>query len=980
MTTIGTYSRSCPACSTPLPEEAQFCLRCGHATPPDPGVPARTAATGIVEVNKVKRALASRYKVERVLGEGGMATVYLAQDLKYNRKVAVKVMRPELASTLGADRFLREVEIAARLTHPHILPMYESGEVQGFLYYVMPYVEGETLRERIKRETQLPIEDALKIAREVAEALACAHEHGIIHRDIKPANILLGGGHAMVADFGIARLLSATTNETLTLTGLAVGTPHYMAPEQAMGDREVDSRADIYAVGALLYEMISGEPPFTGPTPQAIMTRSMTETPRSLVASRSAVASDVDRVAQKALSKSPSDRYATATALAAALDQALDITHSGARPVLPASGPAPLQVLGLFFLAGATVLAMAYALVRQVGLPQWMFVLAIGLMVAGIPIMLLGARGVGQTGIRRFVTVRNAMVGGVLAFTAWGVVAAALVLRNPSVAGATPQAPRMAVLPFTNRGAPEDAYFADGIADEVRGKLAGLGSFQLTARTSSEQYRQSTKSPKAIGQELGVDYLLTATVRWAKAADGTSRVQVVPELIDTRTGDVTWQQSYDANLTDVFQVQTEIASRVAGALGVALGSQEKNQLAERPTDNLAAYDLYLKGRATIGNQPATIRRAIALYEQAVALDSSFAEAWSQLSRSLGSLYVSSVPDPDVDRRAMAAAEQALRLDPNGIQGHLALARYYLNVKVNIVEAERHVRDALRLAPNNPECLTLAASVERTAGRYEEAVAHGQQAFRLDPRSVLAAVRLQDIYLWLRRYPEALGMSEAALALAPGDLNASENKAMMYAGQGNLAAAREVIREISPTFTGPEVAAYFGTYWDLYWLLDEPQQELLLRLTPAAFDNDRGAWATVLMQLSWLRGDRARAQALADTAWRETQVQLRAAPGDAQRHVLGGLMLAYLGRKNDAIAEGLKGLALSPIPSDYVSGPYYQHIMARIYLMVGEPEKALDMLEPLLKMPYYLSPAWLSVDPTFQELKGNPRYERLLKGK
>src|SRR4029453_1602563 len=314
MTTIGTYSRSCPACSTPLPEEAQFCLRCGHATPPDPGVPPRTAATGVVEVTKVKRALANRYKVERVLGEGGMATVYLAQDLKYKRKVAVKVMRPELASTLGADRFLREVEIAARLTHPHILPMYESGEAKGLLYYVMPYVEGETLRDRIKRETQLPVEDALKIAREVAEALACAHEHGITPRDIKPANILLGGGHAMVADFGIARLLSTSPNETLTQTGLAVGTPHYMAPEQAMGDREVDSRADIYAVGALLYEMISGEPPFTGPTPQAIMPRSMTETPRSLAASRNALAADVDRVALKALSRGPASRYPPATA------------------------------------------------------------------------------------------------------------------------------------------------------------------------------------------------------------------------------------------------------------------------------------------------------------------------------------------------------------------------------------------------------------------------------------------------------------------------------------------------------------------------------------------------------------------------------------------------------------------------------------------------------------------------------------------
>ena len=978
MTSISSHARACPGCETPLPEEAQFCFRCGRATPTDPGVPPRTAATGVDEVSRVTQALASRYKVERVLGEGGMATVYLAEDLKYHRSVAVKVMRRELASTLGATRFLREVEIAARLTHPHILPMYESGEADGLLYYVMPYVQGETLRDRLDRETQLPVEDALKIAREVSEALAYAHERSIIHRDIKPANILLGGGHALVADFGIARAVSATSNEALTRTGLAVGTPQYMAPEQAMGDQEVDARADIYAVGALLYEMIAGEPPFTGPTPRAIVTRSITEAPRSLITSRAALAPDVDGVALKALAKSPADRYPTATALAAALDQALDVTRSGARPVITPSGPAPLQVLGLFLLADITMLAIAYALVRQVGLPQWMFLLAVLLMVAGLPVVLLSARrGPSHSRIRRLLSLRNGLVGGVLAFAAWGVLAAILVLRNPAVAGATAQGPRLAVLPFTNRGAAEDAYFADGITDEVRGKLAGLGTFQVIARASSDQYRETARSLREIGRELDVRYVLTATVRWAKAADGTSRVQVVPELIDARTGDVTWQQSYDANLTDVFQVQTEIASRVAGALGVALGSQEKTRLAERPTGNLAAYDLFLKAQAILGTDPASLRRTIAFYEQAVALDSSFAEAWAALAGDLGSLYNNSVPDPDVGRRSLAAAEQALRLDRDGPRGHAALARYYQSVRKDNVEAERHLREALQRAPTNPEYLGLAGSVERATGRWEEALAHLQQGLRLDPRSVRSSFRLTDSYLWLRRYPEALAASEATLALAPGDLSYIEEKAMVYLGQGDLAGARGVIRQVSST--APEMAAFFGTYWDLYWVLDEPEQQLLLRLTPAAFDNDRGAWASVLMQLYWLRGDHTRARIYADTAWQEMQAQLRAAPQDAQRHVLSALALAYLGRKDDAIALGLKGLALTPISADQLNGPYYQHQMARVYLLVGEPEKALDMLEPLLKMPYYLSPGWLRVDPTFQELKSNPRYERLLKG-
>ena len=902
-------ARECPACKTPLPEEAQFCLRCGLATPTDPGVPPRTAVTGVVEVSKVKRALAGRYNVERVLGEGGMATVYLAQDLKYHRSVAVKVMRPELASTLGADRFLREVEIAARLTHPHILPMYESGEAEGLLYYVMPYVEGETLRDRIHRETQLPVEEALKIAREVSEALAYAHEHGIIHRDIKPANILLGGGHAMVADFGIARAVSNTATEALTQTGLAVGTPHYMAPEQAMGNREVDARADIYAVGALLYEMIAGEPPFTGPTPRAIVARSLTENPRSLTSSRTELVPEVDRVALKALAKSPADRYQTARTLVTALDQALDVTRSGSRPIVASSRPARLRAPLLVAVGVIAVLATAFAIVKR---PH----------------------------------------------------------------GAAKET-RLAVLPFTNRGAPEDAYFADGISDEVRGKLAGLGTVQLIARSSSDQYRESTKSPQQIGRELDVNYLLSATVRWAKAADGTSRVQVVPELIDVRTGDVTWQQSYDASLTDVFQVQTQIASRVAGALGVQLGSREETKLGERPTKNLAAYDAYLKGRAVVATDPASVRRAVAYFEQAVALDSSFTEAWTRLSRSLGTLYSNTTPDPMVARRALAAAEQALRLDPDGPQGHAALARYYATIPKNPVEAKRHLDEALRLAPENPEYLALAGYVERMAGRYEEALAHTQQALRLDPRSVSTASRLQNIYLWLRRYPEALGASEAVLSLAPGDLSLIQDKAMVYVAQGDVQGARAVMREVSPDVTGPELVAFFANYWDMYWVLDESQQQQALRLTPTDFDNDRSTWATVLMQLYWLRGDRTKARAYADSGWHETQIQLRAVPGDAQRQVIGALQLAYLGRKDEAIAQGLQALALSPISRDHTNGPYYQQLMARVYLLVGEPEKALDMLEPLLQMPYYLSTGWLRVDPTFAELKGNPRYDRLL---
>ena len=265
-------------------------------------------------------ALRGRYAIERELGRGGMATVYLAEDLRHHRQVAIKVLRPELAATLGPERFLREIQIAARLRHPNIVPLYDSGDADGLLYYVMPYVEGESLRDRLRRERQLPVNEALGIAREVADALAHAHERELIHRDIKPENILLEGGHALVADFGIARVVgSAATKDLTTATGLAIGTPAYMSPEQALGDTAVDARSDVYALGCVLYEMLAGEPPYTGPTPQAIMARRLSEPVRSLRTVRDTVPEQLEQAVMRALARVPADRFPSVTAFRDAL-------------------------------------------------------------------------------------------------------------------------------------------------------------------------------------------------------------------------------------------------------------------------------------------------------------------------------------------------------------------------------------------------------------------------------------------------------------------------------------------------------------------------------------------------------------------------------------------------------------------------------------------------------------------------------------
>jgi serine/threonine-protein kinase len=302
-------------------------------------------------VTRLTEALADRYRIGRELGKGGMATVYLAEDVKHQRQVAVKVLRPELASLLGPERFQREIQLAARLQHPHILPVFDSGEAAGQLWYAMPYVEGDTLRDRLEREPQLPLDEALHITREIAAALGHAHQQGIVHRDIKPENILLSGGHAVVADFGIARALDAAGGQKLTETGMALGTPTYMSPEQGSGDSRLDGRSDLYALGVVLYEMLAGAPPFTGPTSQSIRARHAIDPIPSLRTVRTTVPESVEAAITKALAKVPADRFATTAEFVVALTQP--------HPAVTASAKRRPRVLPLAVLALVVMVAGA---------------------------------------------------------------------------------------------------------------------------------------------------------------------------------------------------------------------------------------------------------------------------------------------------------------------------------------------------------------------------------------------------------------------------------------------------------------------------------------------------------------------------------------------------------------------------------------------------------------------------------------------
>ncbi|HEX3234426.1 MAG TPA: protein kinase [Gemmatimonadales bacterium] len=894
---------------------------------------------------QLQSGLADRYRIERELGRGGMATVYLAQDLRHKRPVALKVLHPELALTLGPERFQREIETVARLQHPHILTVHDSGESAGQVWYTMPYVEGESLRDRLRRERQLPLADALQITLEVADALGYAHRHGIVHRDIKPENILLTEGHALVADFGVARALVSAGGAQLTETGSAVGTPAYMSPEQSMADRSLDGRSDLYSVGCVLYEMLTGEAPYTGPSAQAVIAKRLMDPVPSARRLRETVPAGVDEALQRVLAKAPADRFVTAAEFARALQAG--VASPAAIPTVP---PA----------------SVAWAGRRRSVAPD-------GTYRRRMPVV-AAALGLG-------------FVIGLGVLFAWR--------RSHPRPEETGDAKVLAVLPFENLGDSSQAYFADGVGDEVRGKLSQLGGVAVIARTSSNGYRHTSKPPQQIAHELGAEYLLTATVRWEKHPDGTSQVRVSPELVRVTPGaapTTRWQQGFDAALTDVFQVQAEIAGQVAQALNVALGDSAKHQLATRPTQSLPAYDAFLRGEAATQGMttldPKSLRQAIAAYEQALALDSTFVEAWAQLSRAEAYLYSSLSAIPATGDAARRAAERALTLAPTRSEGHQALGAYYGYVVADKPRAYAEDSTALALAPGNADILWAVGFDEHALQRWEAARSHLEQAVRLNPRSSITVHQLGLLLVCLRQYPEAERVLDHTLQLLPADLIVREDRAIAALAQGDLAQAQAIInaapKEVDPTALVASVASYL----DLVWVLDEAQQRLLLRLRPSAFDDNRASWGIMLAQTYAVQDDTAKERVYADSARLAYEQQLddssqgsstTTSTFDTQRLAFLGLALAYLGNKAAAIREGQRGVALSPISRDAFVGPYIQLQLARIYILVGEPEKALDQLEPLLKIPYYLSPGWLRIDPNFAPLRGSPRFERLVKG-
>ena len=855
------------------------------------------APAGVPE--QLQSVLGDTYRIERELAPGGMSRLFLATERSLDRQVVVKLLPPEYASEVSAARFQREITLAAHLQHPHILPVLTAGSRDGLLYYIMPYVDGESLRQRLEREGKLQVPVAVRLLREVADALARAHAAGVIHRDIKPENILLQHDHALLADFGIARALhDATGSGGLTGTGMGIGTPGYMAPEQLAGERNVDARADVYALAVVAYEMLAGVAPFTGATPQAVVAAHFTAVPKPLDELRPDVPQIVSDAVSKALDKEPDQRFASAAEFRDAL-------------------------------AGADRLAR---------------------------------------GPRRARPVRDLVVA---ALTLAVAATAAVVWRGQRPAAVPPM---IAVLPFENRGDTADDYFAAGMTDEVRSKLGMLPGVQVIASASSDRYRHTTKSPEQIGRELGARFLLTGRIRWEKQS-GTSRVRVQPELVqvaDVSHATTRWEQPFDADLSDVFKVQTTIAQDVVSALRVALDSTEQHRLEEPPTQNLAAYDLFLRAESIHG-----YRERIKLYSQAVALDSNFADAWAGLSEKSTGFYANVDPGADNARIARVAAERAVALAPQHGRSHEALALYYGVVAKDERRALDEAQAGLRVDPSYAYLFYMCGTSEFELGRWDDAVENFRKAARLDPQSGEIAMFYADLLTTLHRFPEAQQEADRAIAVASGSTSPVLFRTMVSLAEGDVLGARAVVAAAKHDVDSTALFVDLARYYDLAWLLDSAEQRYLTHLSPAAFDNERAAWGSALAVLSARRGDRGTARAYADSARIALDLEIRATPDNAALHSARGLMLAYEGRGDSAVREARRALDLEPLADHQRDGAYLQHGLVQVYLALGDTAHALDALEPLLHRPYYLTPAWLRIDPTFASLRGNPRFQRLI---
>ena len=683
--------------------------------------------------DQLQESLGGAYTVERELGGGGMSRVYLARDESLGRDVVIKVLPRELAQEMSAERFTREIKLAAALQHPHVLPVLSAGVSNGLPYYMMPYVRGESLRTAIDGG-KLSREESLDLLRDVARALRYAHGEGIVHRDIKPENILLSSGSAVVVDFGIAKALSASRTKapggTLTLVGTSIGTPAYMSPEQAAADPNIDHRADIYAWGVVAYELLAGQHPFAGKTtPQQYLGAHLAEKPVPLHERVPSIPKAISDVVMRALEKDADKRQQSANEILTGLGG----TASASVETTPILSPRSKWRVPAIGLAALALVAIGLALWNKPGAAN-----------AESPIML-------------------------------------------------------AVLPFENQGPAEQDYFVDGLTDAVNGKLAGLAGISVIDRRSTLQYRKTTKPVQQIGTELGVQYVLGGVVRWAQSDSGW-RAQILPTLVNTSDATTRWAgDPLVVSSHDPFSAQTEIATKVAGALRVALATNERRELAAHPTENTAAYDAFLRGKAILegGYRTSasirTIDASIAEFRRAVTLDPQFAQGWALLSQALYNRAQEVPGDSTTLNLAMQAARKAESFDTDDpitllVRSGLAWVSGERDRSVKIVS------DGIKRGIKSPELLATRALDLLDEGAAEGAKAAMSDALKMNPRFPGTLLAASDMFQQMREWGVAETHARTLTAVDPTDERGWAQLASIARVRGDTSGMRRAIRE------------------------------------------------------------------------------------------------------------------------------------------------------------------------------------------
>ena len=933
-------TRLCPKCGGKIPADAPeggcpgCLLESGLGLLPEASV---AVVDDVGHVDKLDSKKAERaaamlgelgdYELLEEVGRGGQGVVFRARQKSLNRTVALKVISlGQWASKAHLKRFRREAEAAASLDHPSIVPIYEVGERDGSCYFSMKFVEGGQLHEVIRRRP-ISIRQAAKLIAKLARTVHYAHEHGILHRDIKPGNILLDAkGEPHLTDFGLARLVE--TESTLTRTLEVLGTPSYMAPEQAAGNRKLSGATDVYGLGAVLYQLLTGHPPFAGGTTFETVRLVLDTEPRQPRLLNPKIGRDLSTICLKCLEKDPTRRYASALALAEDLEHWL--RHE----------PIHAKRSGFF-----------------THVRKWVRRNPTSALLVASLIALAAAMG-------------------------WNVWKSELVTR--------PAAKGIAVLPFENLSHdPDNAYFTEGIEEEILTRLASIANLRVISRSSTQQYQNGPRNLSQIAKQLGVANILEGSVQ--KAAD---QVRVNVQLIDARTDSHLWAQSYDRKLTDIFAVQTQIAREVADALQVNLTAREKQTLAVKPTNNLDAHDAYLRGLAFEARSrspfysPDLVGKATAFYQQAVQLDPNFALAWARLSRANAYIYNSGTDSTPAARREIAktALDNAQKLELNSPETLLALG-YYQYWVLRDYERAKITFDGIRgLLPSSSEVPHALGLIARREGQWEQSVTYLQQALALDPRNVRLLMNSAETYAVLRQFPAALKLYDRVLDILPNDLDVMAAKATVYQGEGDLKLASSLLSEITEQTPNEDTIRIKVTQLQLERNYSEAVRLLQARQAQFHFasEDDKANDQVTLAMVQRLAGDAAGAKITAEPA-RNTFQRLYLDQSD-NFHLAAQLSQAYaaMGEKDSALKAAERAIVLRPRAKDRMRGPALEENLALIQTMFGENSRAISTLRELLQTPYNswvyspvpITPALLKFDPIWDPLRGDPAFQRL----